>query len=157
MNRKPQKPKLVPKPILRGDRIPKKIKKQNHYRPGFVYIFHDPLAVLAEDITMCKVGLSGKPERRRYYLSEEYQSNLIIKAIAPTMNMRLTEILMHQIFKKHNVLRERGLDGYTEWFAVNFLRIIQMRVSLYLVAIAVNFLYLVVVVVMILTIVQIVF
>jgi len=50
-----------------------------------------------------------------------------------------------------------GLDGYNEGFAVNFLRIIQMRVSLYLVAIAVNFLYLVVVVVMILTIVKIVF
>lgn len=150
------KPKPKPKPILRGERIPKKIKKQNYYKPGFVYIFHDPLAVLAEGITMCKVGLSGTPKRRRYYLSEEYQSNLIIKAIAPTMNIRLTEIVMHQILKKHNVLRKQGLDGYTEWFAVNSLRIIQMRPSLYLVAIAINFLYLVVVVVIILMIVQIV-
>lgn len=150
------KPKPKPKPILRGERIPKKIKKQNYYKPGFVYIFHDPLAVLAEGITMCKVGLSGTPKRRRYYLSEEYQSNLIIKAIAPTMNIRLTEIVMHQILKKHNVLRKQGLDGYTEWFTVNSLRIIQMRPSLYLVAIAINFLYLVVVVVIILMIVQIV-
>ncbi len=157
MNRKPKKPRSLPNPILRSERTPKKIKKQNHYRPGFVYIFHDPLAVLAKDITMCKISLSGKPKRRRYYLSEEYQSNLIIKAMAPTMNMRLTEIFMHQIFKKHNVLRERGLDRYTEWFAVNFLRIIQMRVSLYVVPIGVNFVYLVVVVVMILTLVQIVF
>jgi hypothetical protein len=141
MNRKPKKPRSLPKPILRSERTPKKIKKQNHYRRGFVYIFHDPLVVLAKDITMCKVGLSGKPKRRRYYLSEEYQSNLIIKAIAPTMNMRVTEILMHKLFEKHNVLREQGLDGYTEWFQVNFLRILVMQISLYLVAALVNFAY----------------
>ncbi|MEG4503880.1 GIY-YIG nuclease family protein [Microcoleus sp. F6_B4] len=146
-----------PKPILKLERIPKKIKKQNHYKPGFVYLFHDPLAVITKGVTLCKAGLSGKPKRRRYYLSQEYQSDLIIKAIAPTMNMRLTEILIHKIFQKHNVLRQQGLDGYTEWFAVDFLRIIQMQTLLYLVAIAVNFLYLVVVVLMTLTLVQILF
>jgi hypothetical protein len=80
MNRKLKKPRSLPNPILRSEKTPKKIKKQNYYRPGFVYIFHAPLVVLAKDITMCKVGLRGKPKRRRYYLSEEYQSNLIIKA-----------------------------------------------------------------------------
>jgi len=146
---------MTPKPILKSKQWT--VKKQNHYKPGFVYIFHDPLAVLAKGITMCKVGLSGKPKRRRYYLSQEYQSDLIIKTIAPTMNMRVTEILIHKMFEKHNVLRQRGLDGYTEWFAVNFLRILQMQVSLYLVAAAVNFVYFVVAIVIIWTIFQLLF
>lgn len=155
------KPKPKPKPILKSERIPKKIKKQNHYKPGFVYLFHDPLVVVTKGVTLCKAGLSGKPKRRRYFLSQEYQNNLIIKAMAfrpasyaPTMNRRVTEVILHKMFEKHNVLRQQGLDGYTEWFAVDLLRIVQMQVSLYLVAILVNLLYLVVIAVMIMTIVQ---
>jgi hypothetical protein len=141
MNRKPKKPRSLPKPILRSEKTPKKIKKQNHYRPGFVYIFHDPLAVLAKDITMCKIGLSRKPKRRRYYLSDTYGSDLKIMAIAPTINMRLTEILMHKIFASHQRIRTRGLDGYTEWFHVNFFRIKQMQITLFAVAALVNLAY----------------
>jgi hypothetical protein len=112
--------KLTPKPILRsspeynyyrGMQWVKK-KKQSHYRPGFVYIFQDYQAIRGEGVTMCKIGLSRTTKRRRYFLSLEYQSNLEIKAIVPTFNMRLTEVLTHQIFKKHNVLRKQRLDVY---------------------------------------------
>jgi hypothetical protein len=138
------KPKPKPKPILKSERLlkPKQpMKKQNHYVPGFVYVFHDPLAMQGKGITMCKIGLSRTPKRRRYFLSDTYKSNLIIKAIAPTMNMRLTEILMHKIFASHQRIRTRGLDEYTEWFHVNFFRIKQMQISLYLVAALVNLAY----------------
>jgi len=90
---------------------------------------------------MSKIGLSRTPRRRRYYLSGTVESNLKIMAIAPTMNMRLTEILMHNIFAGHQDARAPGLDGYTEWFHVNFFRIKQMQISLYLVAALVNLAY----------------
>jgi len=180
---------MKPKPILKPNRT---VKKQNHYVPGFVYIFHDRQAMQGQG--MCKIGLSRTPRRRRYYLSETYESDLKIKAITPTMNMRLTEILMHKIFDiavlkkvryalcpmpyalcpllsalcpvvphlsekgyRHHALRTRGLDGYTEWFQVNFLRILLMEISLYLVAAAVNFAYLLAATMMMLTIVRVVF
>jgi hypothetical protein len=134
-----QAKKMTPKPILKSQRTVKK-KKQNHYVPGFVYIFHDPLAMRGEGMTMCKIGLSRTPKRRRYFLSDTYKSNLKIKAIAPTMNMRLTEIL-HKIFASHQRIRTRGLDGSTEWFQVNFFRIKQMQITLFAVAALVNLAY----------------
>ena len=116
-------------------------KKRNDYVPGFVYIFHDPKAIRGKGITMCKIGLSRTPRRRKYYLSEEYESNLRIKAIVPTFNMRLTEKLMHKIFADSRDARTPGLDGYTEWFQVDLFRIKMMKISLFAVAAFINLAY----------------
>ena len=120
----------TPKPILRHQRKP---KRQNHYVPGFVYIF--------QDSNLCKIGLSRKPKQRRYYLSQEYKTDLQIRAIVPTFNMRLTELWMHKIFEDSHVYRTKGLDGYTEWFQVNYLRVKQIQIMLFVVATIVNFAY----------------
>lgn len=110
------------KPILRNDR--KKLIP-NHAKPGFVYIFRDNQAGL------CKIGLSRTPKRRRYYLSREYQSPLQIMAIAPTLNMKFTERLMHQMFARYHQYRSPGLDGFTEWFKLSTIRTLIAQITLY--------------------------
>jgi hypothetical protein len=121
----------VPKPKLKVPGQVRLKKKRNDYMPGFVYIFHDTKAIRGKGITMCKIGLSRTPRRRKYYLSEEYESNLRIKAIVPTFNMRLTEILMHKIFADSRNARTPRLDGYTEWFQVDFFRIKMIQITLF--------------------------
>ena len=79
---------------------------------------------------MCKIGLSRTPRQRRHFLSKEYNSNLGIPAIVPSFNMRLTEILMHNIFAGSHQLRSQGLNGYTEWFHVTWLRVKLMQITL---------------------------
>ncbi|WP_445250992.1 MULTISPECIES: GIY-YIG nuclease family protein [unclassified Microcoleus] len=124
--------------ILRHQRQPKKPKpkRKSEYVPGFNYIFQDG--------NLCKVGLSETPKTRRYFLSQEYQTNLEIRAIVFTMNMRLTEKMMHKIFEGSHQLRTKGLDGYTEWFQVNPWRVLRMQVTLFLLCWFVNFGYLVI-------------
>ena len=131
----------VQKPKLKVPGQMRLKKKRNDYVPGFVYIFHDTKAIQGKGITMCKIGLSRTPRLRRHFLSLEYGSNLEIRAIAFTMNMRLTEILMHQIFAASHKLRTQGLDGYTEWFQVTYMRIKLMQISLFAIAVIVNFAY----------------
>ena len=139
----------VPRPKLRSQKsfnLPRgtewvKKKRRNYYVPGFVYIFHDLEAIRGKGISLCKIGLSRTPRRRRYYLSEEYGSNLRIRAIVPTMNMRLTELLMHKIFVGSRDARTPGLDGYTEWFHVDFLRVKKMQITLFALAAFINFAY----------------
>lgn len=131
----------VPKPKLKVPGQVRLKKKRNDYVPGFVYIFHDAKAIRGKGITMCKIGLSRTPRRRRYYLSEEYETNLRIRAIVPTFNMRLTEILMHKIFADSRNARTPGLDGYTEWFQVDFFRTKMMQISLFAVAAFINLAY----------------
>ena len=109
-------------------------RSKNQYRPGFVYVFQDPETQDTQNKTLCKIGLSGTPRSRCYYLSQEYGSDLVIRAIAFTLNMRLTEIWMHQIFKADSELRTPGLDGFTEWFRVNYLRMKWMQIMLLAVA-----------------------
>jgi hypothetical protein len=55
--------------------------------------------------------------------------------------MRLTEKLMHKIFADSRNARTPGLDGYTEWFQVNFFRIKMMQISLFAVAAFINLAY----------------
>ncbi|MEG4838386.1 GIY-YIG nuclease family protein [Microcoleus sp. B9-D4] len=142
----------------------KKKKQQSHYRPGFVYAFYDPstkpeavrqalrekrerLAILIQGTTFCKIGLSRTPRTRRYFLSREYESELEIKAIAFTMNMKVTEDLLHYIFSAHNELRKtrnsegKNLDGYTEWFRVTPLRLKMIQIMVYTMAVLVNLAY----------------
>jgi hypothetical protein len=135
----------VPKPKLKVSGQVRLKKKRNDYVPGFVYIFHDAKAIRGEGITMCKIGLSRTPKQRRYFLSNEYNSNLELRAIVPTFNMRLTEILMHNIFAGSHQLRSQGLNGYTEWFNFTWLRVKLMQIALYTIAIIINFCYLIVV------------
>ena len=111
------------KPILKADRKAK--PKQSHSRPGFVYLMFDP------KVKLTKIGLSRCPKRRRYYLSREYQSELKILAIAPTINMKFTEDLMHQIFSSDHIYRTRGLDGFTEWFELGVFKVLVAQVSLF--------------------------
>jgi hypothetical protein len=56
--------------------------------------------------------------------------------------MRLTEILMHNIFAGSHQLRSQGLNGYTEWFHVTWLRVKLMQITLYAIAALINFCYL---------------
>ena len=131
-------------------------KQQSHYGPGFVYAFHDHqalreirerLAIQIQGVTLCKIGLSRTPRTRRYFLSREYQTDLEIKAIAFTMNMKVTEDLLHYIFSAHNELRlernseGKNLDGYTEWFRVTRLRLKLIQIMVFTVAIFVNLAY----------------
>ncbi|MEG5175547.1 GIY-YIG nuclease family protein [Microcoleus sp. B3-D7] len=135
----------------------KKKKQQSHYGPGFVYAFHDRQAIREireireiqiQGVTLCKIGLSRTPRTRRYFLSREYESDLEIKAIAFTMNMKVTEDLLHYIFSAHNELRiqkldGKNLDGYTEWFRVTPLRLKLIQIMVFTMAILVNLAYLV--------------
>jgi len=57
------------------------------------------------------------------------------------MNMRLTELLMHKIFVDSLQARTPGLDGYTEWFDVDFLRVKKMQITLFALAAFINFGY----------------
>ncbi|MEG4850839.1 GIY-YIG nuclease family protein [Microcoleus sp. B5-D4] len=148
--------KLTPKPRLKISPAQMEVKKkqQSHYGPGFVYAFHDRQA-LREDkrsihiqgTTFCKIGLSRTPRTRRYFLSREYESELEIKAIAFTMNMKVTEDLLHYIFSAHNELRKtrnsegKNLDGYTEWFRVTPLRLKMIQIMVYTMAVLVNLAY----------------
>ncbi|MEG4532996.1 GIY-YIG nuclease family protein [Microcoleus sp. D2_18a_D3] len=122
--------------ILKHQRQPKKPKpkRKSDYVPGFNYIFQDG--------ALCKVGLSETPKIRRYYLSKEYAANLEIRAIVFTMNMKLTEKMMHRIFEGSHYLRTKGLDGYTEWFEVNPLRVLLMQITLFLLCWLLNLAYL---------------
>lgn len=161
--------KLTPKPRLKIYRPAqemevKKKKQQSHYGPGFVYAFYDPsterqavpqqlrlkaekLTILIQGTAFLKIGLSRTPRTRRYFLSREYQSDLEIKAIAFTMNMKVTEDLLHYIFSAHNELRleknseGKNLDGYTEWFRVTRLRLKMITIMVYTMAILVNLAY----------------
>lgn len=87
------------KPVLKGDREPK--SKQNHSRPGFVYLMFDP------KVGLTKIGLSRVPKRRRYYLSREYQSELKLLVFAPTINMKFTD---NDCFTEVKVSRSRHGD-----------------------------------------------
>lgn len=122
--------------ILKHQRQPKKpkTKRKSDYVPGFNYIFQDG--------ALCKVGLSETPKTRHYFLSKEYAAKLQIRAIVFTMNMKLTEKTMHKIFKGCNVHRTPGLDGRTEWFEVNYIGIILMQITLFLLCWLVNLAYL---------------
>lgn len=151
--------KLTPKPRLKTyssyqEVEVKRKKHQSHYGPGFVYAFHDRQA-LREDkrsihiqgTTFCKIGLSRTPRTRKYFLSREYETELEIKAIAFTMNMKVTEDLLHYMFSAHNELRlernaeGKNLDGYTEWFRVTTLRMKMIQIMIFTMAIVVNFAY----------------
>lgn len=122
--------------ILKHQRQPKQPKPQrkSDYVPGFNYIFQDGF--------LSKVGLSETPNSRHYFLSREYRSNLQIRLIVFTMNMRLTEKTMHRIFERWNVHRAPGLDGRTEWFEAPPYRVLLMQVTLFLLCWLVNFAYL---------------
>lgn len=158
--------KLTPKPRLKNyqEVEVKRKKQQNHYGPGFVYAFYDPstnrqpvrqglrlqaekLAILIQGTALLKIGLSRTPRTRRYFLSREYESDLEIKAIAFTMNMKVTEDLLHYIFSAHNELRlernseGKNLDGYTEWFRVTPLRLKMIQIMVYTMAVVVNLAY----------------
>lgn len=115
------------KPILKKDRKPKPRISLDHSVPGFVYLMFDPKARLT------KIGLSRNPKKRRRYLAIEYQSNLKLLASAPTLNMKVSENLMHDLFWKHHHYRNQGLDGFTEWFNAGFFTRILMRITLPLV------------------------
>ncbi len=135
----------TPKPILRSS-LKLKTKKTiksfnksgNHHWPGCVYIFEDINTRRGLGITLCKIGLSRTPLIRRYYLSREYDSELQVRAIVPTVNMKMTEEFMHVVFNKHHELRTQGLDGYTEWFRTNWLRIKLMQITLFAIATVVS-------------------
>jgi len=91
---------------------------------------------------LSKVGLSETPKTRHYFLSQEYAAQLQIRAIVFTMNMKLTEKMMHKIFKGWNVYRSPGFDGRTEWFEANEKRILLMQITLFLLCWLVNLAYL---------------
>jgi hypothetical protein len=115
--------------------------KLNHHKPGFVYIFEDPKTRLCWGISLCKIGLSRSPKSRRYFLSREYETNLEVRAIVPTLDMKLTEDFMHTIFNSCRARRTLGLDGYTEWFRVNFMKLKLMQITLIGVALFVSTVY----------------
>jgi hypothetical protein len=118
--------------------------KSNHHKPGFVYIFEDPNTRLCWGISFCKIGLSRSPESRRYFLSREYETDLEVRAIVPTLNMKLTEDFTHTIFNSCRSRRTPGLDGYTEWFRVNYVKLKLMQVTLVSLALFISIVYLIV-------------
>lgn len=115
------------KPLLRKDRKQKPVINLNHSVPGYVYLIFDP------NVKLTKIGLSRNPKKRRWYLAIEYQSSLKLMASAPTLNMKVSEDLMHHLFRKHHQYRSQGLDGFTEWFEAGFFTRILMRVTLFFV------------------------
>jgi hypothetical protein len=48
---------------------------------------------------------------------------------------------MHKIFVGSLQVRTPGLDGYTEWFYVDFLRVKKMQITLLALAAFINFAY----------------
>jgi hypothetical protein len=115
------------KPILKKDRKPKSVINLNHSVPGYVYLMFDPKARLT------KIGLSRNPKKRRWYLAIEHQSNLKLIASAPTLNMKVSEELMHHLFRKHHQYQNQGLNGFSEWFDAGFFTRILMRLTLFFV------------------------
>jgi hypothetical protein len=120
--------------------------KSNHHKPGFVYIFEDPNTRLCWGVSLCKIGLSRSPKSRRYFLSREYETDLQVRAIVPTLDMKLTEDFMHTIFNSCRARRTPGLDGYTEWFRVNFVQLKLMQLTLIGTALLVSTVYLIVII-----------
>lgn len=138
--RSPAKPILKKAPHFKYQTMTLR-KTQNHSGPGFVYILQDLKTWDYRNTSLCKIGLSRTPRARRYFLSLEYESDLEVRAIVFTTNMRLTEKWMHKIFSAHHELRTRGLDGYREWFRVNYAIMKSMQLLLYAVASFVTFVY----------------
>jgi hypothetical protein len=48
---------------------------------------------------------------------------------------------MHKIFVGSRDARTPGLDGYTEWFHVDFLRVKKMQITLFALGAFINFAY----------------
>ncbi|MEG3877641.1 GIY-YIG nuclease family protein [Microcoleus sp. herbarium7] len=144
--RSPAKPILKKAPHFKRQTMTLR-QTQNHSGPGFVYIFQDLKTWDYRNTSLCKIGLSRSPRARRYFLSLEYESDLEIRAIVFTANMKLTEKWMHEIFSAHHEYRSPGLDGYTEWFRVNYWKMKWMQIMLYAVASLVTFAYAVLIVV----------
>lgn len=142
LRRSPAKPILKKSPHFKCQTMNLR-KTQNHSGPGFVYIFQDLKTWDYRNTSLCKIGLSRTPRARRYFLSLEYGSDLEVRAIVFTTNMRLTEKWMHKIFSAHRELRTPGLDGYTEWFRANYAIMKSMQLLLYAVASFVTFAYIV--------------
>lgn len=150
LRRSPAKPILKKSPYFKRQTMNPR-KTQGHSGSGFVYIFQDLKTWDCRNTSLCKIGLSGTPIARRYFLSLEYGSELEVRVIVFTVNMRLTEKWMHKIFSAHRELRTRGLDGYREWFRVNYATMKSMQLLLYAVASFVTFAYVVAVLVVMAT------
>jgi hypothetical protein len=122
------------RPILRADRKPR--KSSNHSRPGYIYVFYDPIAKLS------KIGLSRTPKTRRYYLSKEYNSELQIVASAYVLNMAWGENKLHKKYNSLRHYRTPKADGFTEWFRISSPGDrLKLKLSLIWSAFCVNFCY----------------
>lgn len=114
------KPKLKKHAVVRNDRT-----------PGFVYIFRQP------GTNLLKIGLSRTPEVRKKYLEKDY-GKLTIVAIIWVLNMALVEGKMHQMYAHLRVYRQYWQSGFTEWFEADLMTALEMKIILWLFALACN-------------------
>ena len=128
---------MATKIILKKDRKPRTTAMRNDNTPGYVYLMYDRKA------QMTKIGLSRNPERRKWYLEKEYGTLEFLLKI-PTFNMKWLESLMHKSFASQHEYREKGRDGFTEWFRCNWLANWKMRIYLIGLGCFVNAVYLLV-------------
>ncbi|MCC3459821.1 MAG: GIY-YIG nuclease family protein [Oscillatoriales cyanobacterium] len=114
------------KPILKGDARQKLRSNQtqrNDYVPGFVYI------VYSRKYKCYKIGLTRYMTERYNQLSEIYESLDFIICVE-TNNMRQLELAMHRRYAKQRRYLDPSLNGFTEWFKFNLIKIIEVKLVL---------------------------
>jgi T5orf172 domain len=104
----------------------------NHYTPGFVYIFQDRTGAY-------KIGLSRNVKKRQYFLQKTYGELRLVSSVW-VLNMRWLESILHKQFKKQRVYRGQ-IDGGTEWFNLNLVQLLKLRLLLKLQAAGINTAY----------------
>lgn len=122
--------KMTPKPKLKAKTKEGYITR-NDAVPGYVYIFRQTGEYLV------KIGLSRTPAVRKRYLEKDY-GRLQTVAIVWVFNMSFVESKMHKFYAPHRTYREYWKSGYTEWFKVDFWKVLEMRVCLYLLSFFMN-------------------
>lgn len=99
--------------------------KDEHAKPGYVYLI---INIWRRKV---KIGLSNDPNRRIGELRSVYGAWLFIFLTFKTVNMARLETLAHNKFRPSNAPEPSGMNGYTEWFWLNPIRLIAMVVFLW--------------------------
>lgn len=103
---------------------------QRPYRRGWVSAQHEAPGDIYLIINIwrrkVKLGLSNNPERRIKELRTVYGSHLFIFWTVKTINMAQLEDLAHRHFHPYNAPEPEHLNGHSEWFWLNPVRLIKM-------------------------------
>ena len=98
---------------------------EQHAKPGYVYLI---INIWRRKV---KIGLSNDPDRRIGELRSVYGAWIFIFMRFETVNMAKLETLAHNKFRPSNAPEPSDMNGYTEWFWLNPIRLIGMVVFLW--------------------------